>query len=305
MLIKNCKMLGAFEINSLGLDLSDFKIVWVDNIPFFVPKDMNVLEEKYLVASQMTLMFNQKSVDNVLKNYLSEFETSISDIKKTQEEIVIEQTLDLSKQVYSELDKKLSKINFGEGTISTIACHALFFRLASTFKSIHYCINFYYYFEGFSLIRLVLEQLAYAYTASQVASGKFKTFLSPTKSVGILKNLLPNAGRLYNALSKKAHIDKSEIHNYIKIEKEQHFVVLHDVKYALEASAYLLLLLDFMNCTFEFCFKNYDIPFENTYLDRNKAVFLKEDRDFRLLANSKIEQIELMLKMPTNKLMRA
>ncbi|MDJ0365225.1 hypothetical protein QMK33_08675 [Hymenobacter sp. H14-R3] len=298
-------MVGAYDINSLGLDLSDFKIVWVDNVPFFVPKDMDVLEEKYLFASQLTLMFSQKSVDNVLKNYLSGFEESRSSITSSQEEILIEGILNISKQTYNALHKKLSDINFGEGTVSTIACNALFFRLAPTFRAIHYCINFYYYFEGFSLIRLVLEQLAYAYTASQVASGKFKTFVSPTKSVGILKNLLPNAGRLYNVLSKKAHIDKSEIHNYIKIENEQHFVLLHDINYALEASAYLLLVLDLMNCTFEYCFKNYGIHFENTFLDRNKAVFLKEDRDFRNLANSKIAQIELLLKMPANKLMRA
>lgn len=298
-------MLGNYEVNSLGLDLSDFKIVWVDNIPFFVPKDMDVLEEKYLIASQLTLMFNQKSVDNVLKRYMSDFEENRSGITSTLEEKVIEETLALSKQVYSNLHKKLSNINFEEGTVSTIACSALFFRLAATFRSIHYCIKFYHYFEGFALIRLVLEQLAYAYTASQVYSGKFKTFLSPTKSLGILKNLMPNAGRLYNILSKKAHIDKSEIHNYIKIENEQHFVLMHDISYALEASAYLLLLLDFMNCTFEFCFKNYRIHFENTYLDRNKAVFLKEDREYKSLANSKIEQIELLLNMPTNKLMRA
>ena len=94
-------MLGAYKVNPLGLDLSDFKIVWVDNIPFFAPKDMDLLEEKYLIASQLTLMFNQKSVDNVLKNYLSEFEESRSNNLKTREEIVIEGVLNLSKQVYS------------------------------------------------------------------------------------------------------------------------------------------------------------------------------------------------------------
>ena len=152
---------------------------------------------------------------------------------------------------------------------------------------------------------MVLEQLAYAYTASQVSSGKLKNFFSPTKSIGLLKNLLPSTGRTYNALSKKAHVDKTEIHNYIKIENGQHFVLLNSENYALEACAYLLLIIDFMNCTFEYCFKKHLTNFENTYLDRNKAVFLNDDRKFKELANTEIDKIESFLKLPYNNLTRA
>lgn len=237
------------------IDLSEMKILKIGfGTPFLIPKDLTLEEVKYLVASQLTIAFGNKSVDNTLKVYLSDIDDNQRMSKVCEKEELLNDVLEISKAQQKELQQKLKELKFPTETPSNFACLTVLTRLETTFRSIHSLISLGYYFESFAMIRLVLEQLAYAYTAALVDIEK-TDFQSPTKSISELKKFYSKAGLLYGILSKKAHIDKSEIHKYIEIEDGQVFTLNNSIEFSLEVSFYLPAILDIQYCVFEFCFK--------------------------------------------------
>ncbi|MBF9253747.1 hypothetical protein I2I11_10620 [Pontibacter sp. 172403-2] len=238
-----------------GIDISEMKIIRIGfGTPFLVPKDLTIEEEKYLIASQLTIAFGNKSVDNILKKDLADFEKTKTLNESNEKEKLLDGALELSKVQQKELNRILTELNTLPDTTASIACLTAFSRLQATFCSVHSLISLGYYFESFALIRLVLEQLAYVYTASMVEDGK-GSFQSPTKSISQLAKFHTQAGKLYGILSKKTHIDKSEVHKYIKIEDGKVYTLHNSIEFSLGASIYLLAVLDIQYCVFEFCFR--------------------------------------------------
>lgn len=280
--------------NNFGFDLSEFRIIWVGEIPFFAPKYLSILQEKYLIASQLTLLLRNVSVDNILKNWMDDFEDDRQNNKPDKEFILLNDILNCAREQNIFLLKRLNSINFQPETTSSIACDTVFSRLQTTIKSIHFHINFGYYYESFALIRLLLEQLAYAYTASMVSTGEIKGFLSPTESIKPLKKLLPNSGKIYGILSKYSHLDKSTINKYIVFKDEKVFTVHHSIYFSLEACLFYLHLLEYQNIVFEYSFRNYLKEFLFIKKDNNSYV-IKNNFKFKLVNEKLTKRIYAIL----------
>lgn len=267
-----------------GIDISDMKIIRIGfGVPFLVPKDLTIDEEKYLRASQLTIALGNKSIDNILKNNLSDFETTRTTNVLNDKEKLLNEALGLSKVQQKELQQILGGLTSLPDTKASIACLTVFSRLQATFCSVHSLISLGYYFESFALIRLILEQLAYVYTASMVEDGK-GSFQSPTKSISQLSKFHTQTGKLYGILSKKTHIDKSEIYRYIKIQDGKVYTLHNSIDFSLGASIYLLAVLDIQYCVFEFCFRQYLKDFKCIALNRATYEIL-ENRGTKMLQN--------------------
>lgn len=255
-------------IRNYNLDLSEFRVVWAGETPFLVPNRLTLNEEKYLIASQLTLALRNVSVDNVLKNLMNEFEIGRKSFKRDKIIKLLDDVLKTAREQNGLLFKRLNNIDFIPETVSSFACEGVFNRLQTTIKSIHFHLKFGYYFESFALIRLLLEQIAYAYTASKVANGKKLDFLSPSESINQLKKIIPKAGKMYGLLSKFSYIDKSTIYKYIEICDGKIMTIHNSIFYSLEASIYYLNVLAYQNLVFEYCFCDY--LKEYLFIDRNK-----------------------------------
>lgn len=251
----------------MDFDLSKYKAVRFGEDYVFIPNHFSKLQEKYLIASQLTLALQNKSVDNVLKTYMKDYDLE-ENIEVSEGFQLLEKLLNLSRKQAEELQFRLQNISFTTETISSLANETTFGRLETTMKSIHFHLKYGFYFESLALIRLLLEQLAYAYTASKVASGELKDFISPTKSLSFLKKFIPSTGKLYGLLSKGAHIDKSLVHKYIvHNEGENVRVITQSIGLSLEAGTLLIEVLKVKNIVFEYCFRNY----------LKKLFFIKEE----------------------------
>ncbi|MCF0056119.1 hypothetical protein [Dyadobacter sp. CY356] len=275
--------------------MSKFRIVWIWTSPFLVPNDMSIHAEKYFVASQMAIMLGNKSVDYTLKTMMDGFEEERKTKPKIEEFDLIQEILDFSVSVNEEILDRLKQCNFNDGTKSSLACEAVFQRLRTTIKSIHYHIKFGFYFEAFALIRFFMEQLAYAYTASLVSGNEIANFMSPTKSITVLKKFIPRVGLLYGELSKFSHLDTSKISKCLVINEGENRIIQQSILFSLEVSKYYLELLEYQNYIFEFCFRAYLTDFKYIKANNEKWKFLSGN-DFDLRQKKYINRIKALLR---------
>lgn len=79
-------------------------------------------------------------------------------------------------------------------------------RIITTYKSVAFNLVQGYVFESAALMRLILEQLAWAYAIRRSEDGSFFE-VSSTKCITGLKTIYPTAGKLYSQLSDYTHIN--------------------------------------------------------------------------------------------------
>ena len=103
-------------------------------MPFFVPDYLSITQEKYLIASQLTLLLQNSSVDNVLKNWMDDFEKIRQTHEKDAKFSLLEEVLGFSRQQNDFVFKRLKGIRFEPETKSSLACDAVFARLQTTVK---------------------------------------------------------------------------------------------------------------------------------------------------------------------------
>jgi len=89
-------------------------------------------------------------------------------------------------------------------------------RLRTSFRATAHVLRERYTFEAAALSRLILEQIAWAYAVHSL-TGKAVFRVSPTKVIGQLKEVFPQAGQLYGLLSTYAHIDPDITNEYVDV----------------------------------------------------------------------------------------
>jgi hypothetical protein len=99
-------------------------------------------------------------------------------------------------------------------------------RLPASFFCAHFMYRMGHRYEGHAVARLILEQLAWAYAAHDSDDMAFIEAVETTRSISVLKQFVPEAGRLYGFLSNKTHIDYSTHHEFLTVEGDRN-VVLH------------------------------------------------------------------------------
>lgn len=73
--------------------------------------------------------------------------------------------------------------------------------------------------------RMILEQIAWAYSAYSMTAVEDIQKIITTKSITKLKKLVPSIGIIYNFLSKKTHIDYTSHGEFVDFEGGKNYVV--------------------------------------------------------------------------------
>lgn len=265
-----------FEQNRFSVDIGETKIIWHIETPIIVPLSFTDLQEKYLKASLRTLHYGNVSVDNVLKKYYADFEknkklneSKLYDNINYKYDLIIDEILKFQKEVLNEMNFDLLKFNFLDDSESSSFCGLIFKRLKSSFDASRVLIKQGFYFETYSLIRQMLEQIAFAYNIYEKNS--YEDFISPTKCISSLKDFYPYSGKFYGVLSSKTHIDKSQIERYFYIdENKEGQIILQSLEFSMETALDLLIILDLYCCVFEFLFR--DKIFKERFLTKEKTI---------------------------------
>jgi hypothetical protein len=128
--------------------------------------------------------------------------------------------------------------------IGLVAAQAAIFRLQSTFQAAVLVVRQGMHFETEALARLVLEQLAWTMAVIDFEDTGFMK-LQPYRCIGVLEELLPDAGRLYGKLSGGAHISPDATLRYLRYS-DGRFQIAHRIgTWALVDCVRLLVLADY------------------------------------------------------------
>lgn len=126
---------------------------------------------------------------------------------------------------------------------------------------------------------MILEQIAWAYAASEFDDLEKIEKLSPNRSISRLKEVYPYAGELYGHLSKKTHIDYSSHLEFLDIQEEKN-VVLHAKPEFQEYAAVTLHLADVFGIVWEHSQSHYIEHFDSVELDQQGRPFPNPARSF-------------------------
>jgi hypothetical protein len=287
------------EQNRYKVDLGETKIIWHIDTPIIVPNNFTIEQEMYVKAALTTLHYGNTSVDHVLKRYYSDFEDILSANKEKVKEgmtfkfnSLIDEILKYQKFGFEKIDAKLSGFNFDGDSESIYVCGLIFKRLTSSFGAVRTLINQGFYFETYSIMRQMFEQLAFAYRTSQ--KNTYDEFESPTKSISFLKNFYPYAGEFYGKLSSKTHIDKTQFKNYHIIDdNNEGQIILRSTEFSINVALDFIIIFDLYCSVFEYLFHTKIEELE--YIHRYKLL-LKDRRPTHPFFNYVFEKRKEILK---------
>jgi hypothetical protein len=120
--------------------------------------------------------------------------------------------------------EKLRYDDPAEVPLAVVAAEMALIRLQNTFQTAVLLVRQRFHYETATLERLIIEQLAWAYTIHDCDDDHYFE-VSPTSCVTALKELFPWLGRLYGELSVSTHMKPSTTTRYLR--DEGNGLVLH------------------------------------------------------------------------------
>ncbi|HAT5005862.1 TPA: hypothetical protein I9749_004596 [Serratia marcescens] len=163
-------------------------------------------------------------------------------------------------------------------------------RLLSSFQSVSILIKSSMYFDASCILRSILEQVAHAYQTTTAKNVEEIKSLKSTKSISLLKNIMPESGDLYGRLSSFVHNNDKIWGEYLKIDEgqpgdtPQHYILSRSgektkiciIHFAQIIETYLLVLIHLYD---KFCSKKIDSRSFNELITECLAQIYKLKKD--------------------------
>jgi hypothetical protein len=173
----------------------------------------NELKDRVLAAITSYEIGN-KGIDHVYKTYFaSKRRPRREPIGEIQAE-THRAALDRIERTFAQLDSERAEPTLGE-----FGAALVLERLRTSFFSAHVLYRLGRLIEAHAVSRFILEQIAWAYGARHCDDEKSLKAVSATKSVTLLKTLIPGMGKLYGSLTRYAHLGFSEHDDFVWTRK--------------------------------------------------------------------------------------
>lgn len=161
---------------------------------------------------------------------------------------------------------------------------AAFLRLQSTIRIASFAIHNGFHYEASSLMRIILEQLAWIYTVYNIQDDKLLR-IEPTKCITNLRTLFPGVGKFYGELSEGAHVSPDILHRYIRLVDGKLSIFIRTSKYEETDALRLLYLADMYSVSTEVVYADWLTSFAHTKTSKDKVRIPKTTRPIRKLLN--------------------
>jgi hypothetical protein len=206
---------------------------------------------KNLQAAIIASSLGLKGIDRIRREYVEPYYENKNTEKSNDVENLYIQAYQLAKisikDCFSNLDSNRSE----SLTLGIFGASAALERLIASFFAMHLMFKLGLLYEGYSVARIILEQIAWAYTAHTYVSIDDIAKIETTKTIGRLKQILPEVEILYGTLSKKTHIDYFSHHQFLKIEDGENYISYTHLEYK-EYAHITLKLADLLIIIYEY-----------------------------------------------------
>lgn len=289
------QLLGLDAAQSIMDLLEDFELVGFGQYSALIPRrdfDSHSHLRKNILAALLTSKLRLSSIDYTRNRYCSEDDEDDSlhnneVMRLTQRYISAYMT---SKGYISTMLSKVSAVPKEAERFGAFGASVALMRLQDSFFSAHILYQLGHQYEGHAVSRLILEQIAWAYSASQLDDAADSKRLVTTKCVSKLTELNEGYGRLYGILSGKTHIDARNHREFLRIEDGVGVVLLTHSNFA-EYAFVMLALADLFGIVWEISQAPHIQNFEATEI-KNGVRSIWKDRPFREKINEHLAGFE-------------
>ena len=230
------------------------------------------------MASQLHL----SSIDYAKKRYC--FEKAIDDDPKAMPPAKRYISAYMASKYYIEtMLSRASPCATASERLGSFGAEVALRRLQYSFFSAHLLYQLGHKYEAHAVSRLVLEQIAWAYSASQLDNLAEIKKLVTTNCISRLRELNQGYGRLYGILSKKVHLDYENHGEFLRVKNGESAVLLTLFDYY-EYAFVLLTLADLFGIVWELSQAAFIQDFEATHIT-DGVRSIRDDRPFKKIAS--------------------
>lgn len=251
-----------------------------------VPSDSTEDFKKKVLAAAISVPLGIKSIDYTLEKYVSD---NSFEIDKNQR-IINDMVKDIKRLIVDSLDYLMSIPNKPDNPNLYFSGAALI-RMQNTFKASLICIKSNLHFESLGMQRMILEQLAWIYKLHDHED--FFVDVKVKKSISYLKNLIPDAGKLYSYLSNGVHLSPNLVTEYVNKDLS---IKIGDIKQSLLDGLILCKLADYFCVVGEYIYANFGLIDKCRYLMiKNGKLKMKPDRESKKLFLKYREKLKVVV----------
>lgn len=230
-----------------------------------------------------------RSIDDVKRRYL--------DVEATEDATVEVPDLDalydsymLAARSMEAAQARLDPEGRPDPTLGVFAASIALSRLAASFKSAHLLHRLGHATDGHAIVRVILEQIAWAHSAAGLADEDALAALEPTKAVTELKRLYPGVGRMYGSLNPKTHLDLSEHRRRVE-RREGQFHLVQVEQAAMDGSSAILSMCDIWLAVWEATQRDFLDELDHILVD-DDGVRPDPDRPFKRAMLDQLDAVE-------------
>jgi hypothetical protein len=256
-------------------DLDDYDVLSTNTLSVAVPYRSTESLRKLIWAAMVTYVFGNSSVDHVIRRYGHLWEHRANKSFETAPCLLI---LRATYEDVAQIANKLETVVTSR--LEHLCAKSALCRLEATFKAAYGLIRRDYIFETEAVVRMLLEQLSWAYVAHSSDETKLRT-LNPTKCITPFKSVFPEAGNFYGALSEGAHLDPSIVENYLKFHELGSSVIRRSAPDSQYCGYYLTALASVYLKVIQKLFSPFNVKEYNSIEQR----LIKRHRDYCKLLN--------------------
>jgi hypothetical protein len=180
--------------------LRDFDVLLNQSWPVGVDSDYPSELRVRLSAASISFQMGNKSVDHVVKRYLTDVTYKESPTDRLDKRIAHSLKLQLGK-----LDKILIELEPKNSVLGQMVSKWTFMRVPFSFDFAITCAQRGALFECLAIVRMILEQVAWSLDVRFLDDFHAITSRQASQSIGAMRSIHPAAGKFYGWLSDHAH----------------------------------------------------------------------------------------------------
>lgn len=144
--------------------------------------------------------------------------------------------------------------------------------------------------EAHAMSRLMLEQIAWAFSACSAESTEEAEKIKPPKAIGPLKKKIKEVGRLYGALSDYVHLPLKGHYEFIDISEGRNATRYQFGVHSYQAGQIIAVLADYWSCVYEYTQARHVDSLENWVIG-SSGLDLNPERPFLNIINPIREEL--------------
>lgn len=284
------RLLGFDVARSIRNLLEDFESIGVGQYSALIPScDFDSYLHENVEAAVVASKLHLSSIDYAKRKYC--YEKVVADNTETEQAArKYKNAYKASKRYIKAMLSKASPTFTVTPLLGSFGAAIALTRLQYSFFSAHILYQLGHQYEAHAVSRLILEQIAWAYSASQLDNLDDIKRLVTTNCIGKLKELNQDYGRLYGVLSNKVHIDYGNHGEFLRVEDGENIVLLTHSNFA-EYAFVMLALTDLFGVVWEISQASHIQDFEATeFIDGTRSI--RADRPFRKTANQHLTEFQ-------------